>query len=124
MREAIRLACLVFFAFVKRQFRIRPDGIDHHKNKITTLLLQHPISWFPFLDLRLWVLVIEALAIDSDERVWHVAEILDTMQELGLTAWDEAFEVVKGIIWVDELFSSRANVIGKELERAMDQNRG
>jgi hypothetical protein len=87
-------------------------------------LLQHPTSWFPFLDLRLWVLVIEALAIDSDERVWHVAEILDTMQELGLTAWDEAFEVVKGIIWVDELFSSRANVIGKELERAMDQKRG
>lgn len=59
------------------------------------------MNWFPFLDLKLWVLVISGLVSVGEERSWYIAEIRGVMVELGLSRTCEMMEVVRGIVWVE-----------------------
>jgi hypothetical protein len=117
IREAIRLACLIFLSIMKRRFHISPDGIELNRNRVMKLLQNYPVDWFTLLNLRLWVLVIAGLVADGRERAWYIDEISNTMKQIEVTTWKEALSIVRGIIWVDELLNNKANALGLEVEK-------
>jgi len=117
LREALRLTCLILSSLVMRKCRVRPDGVSEYKSRVMKLLIDHPVIWFPFWDLRLWVLVVAGLIAEGECRAWHVAQISCTMDQIGLNTWNEAIEVAKSIIWIDELLDDEASKLGSDIEQ-------
>jgi hypothetical protein len=116
IREVVRLTCIVLLSLMNRRFCITPDLVAMYKNQIPKLLINNPVDWSSLSNLRLWVLVIAGLVAEGKERAWLVGEVLKTMDQLGLNTWNEAFSVVKEIIWLDELLNDDANKFGFEIE--------
>jgi hypothetical protein len=117
IREALRLTLIVFLGIVNKRFRISPDGIAIYKNRVTDLLVNSPVAWSPFLDLRLWVLVVVGLVAEGQEKEWHIGEIVTMMRQLDLNTWSEALSTVKGIIWIDALMDEDANNLAEEIKK-------
>lgn len=116
MREAIRRACTVVFAFLRDKFSVHPSGISQHRNKVKELLVQHPVDWSEFLELRLWVLVISGLAAEGDETPWYIDEIRDTMVQMRIIGWNDAVEVMRSIIWMGETLRTRLERLQEVLQ--------
>jgi hypothetical protein len=117
IREALRLTCIILLSMMNRKFCISPDGISMYRYRVMKLFINNPTDWFPFLNLRLWVLVIAGLVAEGKQRrTWHIREIVSTMAQLGLNSWNEVLLNVKGITWVGELMNDEANLLGSEIE--------
>jgi hypothetical protein len=117
IREATRLTCIILLGIMNKKFHIDPDGIAIHKNRVMKLLSNTSTDWFPFMKLRLWILVITGLVEEGRERAWHVGEISKAMKQLDLNTWNEALLTVKEIIWVDELLDDEAHKLESEVQQ-------
>jgi hypothetical protein len=116
IREVLRLTLLVFLGIVNRGFRNSPDGIAIYRDRVTQLLPSIVVTWSPFFELRLWILVVVGLVAEGEERVWCICEIVATMRQLGFSGWNEALSTDKGVIWVDELMEKDAITLGEEIK--------
>jgi hypothetical protein len=121
MQEAIRLACLIFLSAMNRKFRVSLDGVVIYKAEVMKLLIRLPVDWSFFLELRLWVLVIGGLVTEGEERAWHIAEVVGTMERLGLDTWKVAHSIIKSILWVDDIFQDESEQLGFEVEEFIRQ---
>jgi hypothetical protein len=117
IREAVRLACIVFLGIMNRRFRVSPDGIVTSWYQLVRILKNTTADWSLFLNLRLWVVVVAGLVAEGSEREWLIGETSNTMKQLELKSWAEALSIVKGIIWVDELLNEEANTLGSEIRK-------
>jgi hypothetical protein len=120
IREAIRLTCLVLIALTNRKFYIPPDQISFRYSLVTSLLTKNAVNWFPFLDLKLWVLVISGIVSEGEERSWYIAEISSVMEELGLSRTCEMMEVVRGIVWVEIPLEEEARRVVEDIQTSFD----
>jgi hypothetical protein len=116
MREAMRRACIILFALLRDKFSVHPSGISQHKTSVKELLVQYPDDWSPFLELRLWVLMIGGRAFEDNEASWYREEIRGTMVQMGMDAWDEGVEVVKSILWMEKTFRVKMDVLRELFE--------
>jgi hypothetical protein len=114
IRETLRLASLLFIGLVKEHCRVYPSAVSENKVRLTRLLTADGVDWSSFMDLRLWVLTIAALA-EEDERAWYVREIAQTMTYLGLAGWDESLKILKELIWIMEVLDRAADTLGFEV---------
>jgi hypothetical protein len=113
--EATRLACMLFLSFLHRKFEMPPDSVETNKNRLFWFLNDFPTNWSSFLPLRLWILVVLAVATPKSDRELHTAEINNTMQELGTWLWTDAVDVVRGIAWVDDIGTVWLDELGQEV---------
>lgn len=116
MREAIRRACMILFGLLRDRFSVRPSGVSQHKNKVKDLLVQHPIDWPEFLELRLWVLLTASLAAEDEEISWYIEEIKGVMVQMEISTWNEVVGVAKSIFWMGETFKIQSDILGILLE--------
>jgi len=114
IREILRLTCLLFIGLLKDLCRVFPTGVPENKLRLTRLLTEGAVDWSTFMDLRLWVLMVSALA-EEGERRWYVSEIAWTMKYLGLTTWDDALKILKELIWIGEMLDIAADALGTEV---------
>ena len=104
MREAMRRALIILFGLLRTKFSVHPSGIPQHRSRVKDLLVQCPVDWSAFLELRLWVLLTAGLAADDDESLWYINEIKCIMVEMRISRWDDVVEVVRSILWMGETF--------------------
>jgi hypothetical protein len=114
IREMLRLTSLLFIGLLKDQCRVFPTGVLENKLRLARLLTEVAVDWSSFMDLRLWVLTVSALA-EEGERGWYVSEIAWTMKYLGLTEWDDALKILKELIWIGEMLDMAADALGTEV---------
>lgn len=114
IREMLRLASLLFIGLLKDKCRVFPTGVPENKLRLARLLTEVAVDWSSFMDLRLWVLTVAALA-EEGERGWYVSEVALTMNYLGLTAWNDAIKILKELIWIEEMLDIAADALGTEI---------
>jgi hypothetical protein len=119
IREAIRLTCLLLIAQTHRTFSIPPDQVRFYHSRLTSLLTKNAINWFPFLDLKLWVLAISGSVSEGEGRKWYVEQIRGVMGELGLSKTCEMMEVVKGVIWIEVPLEEGAERLVEEIQASI-----
>lgn len=124
IRETIRLTCLLLITFIHRKFSIPPDQAPLYYSRITSFLKESRVNWFPFLDLKLWILIITGGVSEGVERQWYVGEIREVMGEMGLNKTCEMMEVVKGIVWVDVPLEEGVRGLLKDLQTRIDVDGG
>jgi hypothetical protein len=117
MREIVRITSIIFLGLMKKRFGVDPYGIRPNSGKISKLLQFHPLDWSQFLDVRLWILVISALAEVGEERRWFVSEVTYTMINLGVQTWNQALHILKSIVWIDGMIEYEINKLGEEIEK-------
>ncbi|KAE9378251.1 hypothetical protein N431DRAFT_399808 [Stipitochalara longipes BDJ] len=116
MAEAMRRACLILFALLRDKFSVHPSGISQHKNSVKEFLVQHPVDWSAFLELRLWVLFTASLADGDDEISWYIDEIRSTAIQLRLSSWNEVVEVIRSVFWIEEIFRTWNDTLKDPIE--------
>jgi len=114
IREMLRLTSLLFIGLLKDQCHVFPTGVPENKLRLARLLTEVAVDWSSFMDLRLWVLTVFALA-EEGERGWYVNEVAWTMNYLGLTRWDDALKILKELIWIGEMLDIAADALGTEV---------
>jgi hypothetical protein len=119
IREAIRLTCLLLIALTHRKFSIPPDEAPHYYLLVTSLLRDNKVNWFPFLDLKLWALVVAGGVSEGAKREWYVGEIKGVMGELGLGKTCEMMEVVRGVVWVEVPLEEGVRGLVEDLQAAI-----
>jgi hypothetical protein len=106
---------MLFLSFVKKKYEMPPDSIESNKNRLFWFLADHPTDWGGFMSLRLWILVVLAVATPVGDREMHVSEIVVTMEDMELLPWTEAVSVVKGIAWIEEVSKGSLHELGKDV---------
>jgi hypothetical protein len=109
MRESMRRACLILFGLLRDRFSVRPSGVTQHKNGVKEFLVQHPIDWSKFLEIRLWVLLTASLAAEDEETLWYIGEVKNIVVQMKISDWNEVVGVAKGILWMEETFRMRSD---------------
>jgi hypothetical protein len=109
IREAIRRACIILFGLLRDKFAVHPSGISQHRNRVKELLVQRPIDWSAFLELRLWVLLTAGLAAEDAETSWYIDEIKGTIVQMRISGWNDGVAAVRSILWMEETFRIRSN---------------
>ncbi|RYP13128.1 hypothetical protein DL767_010887 [Monosporascus sp. MG133] len=102
-REAFRRAALVFMAVVKVKLGFEAHDMAAHLDAFRQISQLPLVDWAVVPELNLWAHVVAAAREKPEDRAWHVFTIVSIMQALGLETADRAFEVVRGIMWVDAI---------------------
>lgn len=116
VQEAVRRASMILFALLRERFSIIPSGVIEHKNLVKELILRHEVDWAPYLELRLWVLAIAALAADGRDVQWYIDEMSGTATQMGLLDWDEVLDILRQILWMGDTFKSEEHTIRERFE--------
>jgi hypothetical protein len=114
IHEILRLTSLLFISLLKEQYGVFPSGVSENKLRLTRVLTEVAVDWSSFMNLRLWVLTVSALAGEED-RSWYVSEITVTMAFLDATTWDDALRILKDFIWIGEMLDEAADTLAGEL---------
>ena len=65
---------------------------------------------------RLWALVMGCLEIPPGfEKMWFLGNITQASIELGLETYGELERMMKGLIWFQELFGARLQLLWEEM---------
>lgn len=116
MREALRLASLLFLTAPINHISGRISGHLNHRGRLPKLLRSHSLDWSGLEELELWVLVIGALAELGADREWMVAHIRDIMHVKGLD-WKGVSRALSQIAWTDCVSSEDIESLREELEQ-------
>jgi hypothetical protein len=126
IEEAFRVAALLFFGRLRR--------FDSEDPLLFTLTAKHiprlrqalestdEKDWGELWPLRLWALVMGAMETIKDRasaREWFHDEMLAMATSLMFRSWREVEKVVKDMLWVEEVFHVRANVIWADLAKSL-----
>jgi hypothetical protein len=122
IREAVQLACLTLLSSINRRFKVSLNATMIYNAKVMELLTRYRVAWSPFLNLRLWVLVMGGLVAEDEVRAWHIGEISSTLGQLGIGNWKTAHSIVKEILWIDDLLDDEAQQFGHEVDQYVRQN--
>ncbi|KAI1773841.1 hypothetical protein F4818DRAFT_443146 [Hypoxylon cercidicola] len=114
MREAIRLASLLFLATPVDLYAANAGIAQNLRGRLPKLLRSWVLDWRDLEELEFWILVVDALVEVGEERTWAVSQVHRIMQKRGLNCEDILFELRQfawfdGIL-VDELDGLRAEV--------------
>ncbi|RYP60328.1 hypothetical protein DL769_008160 [Monosporascus sp. CRB-8-3] len=115
-REAFRRAALVFIAVVKIRLGFEAHDMAAHLDAFRQISQLPLVDWAVVPELNLWAHVVAAARERPEDRAWHVFTIVSIMQTLGIGTADRAFEVVRGVMWVDAISEGDC-----DLRREIDQ---
>ncbi|RYP21676.1 hypothetical protein DL765_002137 [Monosporascus sp. GIB2] len=102
-REAFRRAALVFIAAVRIRLGFEAHDMAAHLDAFRQISQLPLVDWAVVPELNLWAHVVAAAREKPEDRAWHVFTIVSIMQILGLETADRAFEVARGVMWVDAI---------------------
>ena len=126
IEEAFRVAALLFLGRLRR--------FDSEDPLLVTLTAKHvprlrqslertnEKDWGELWPLRLWALVMGAMETIKDRvsaRVWFHDEMLAMATSRRFRSWRAVEKVVKDMLWVEEVFHVRADVIWADLAKSL-----
>ncbi|KAI0442558.1 hypothetical protein F4803DRAFT_518934 [Xylaria telfairii] len=115
-REGFRRSALIFLAALKAKFGGVVFELGRHLDDFREISRIPYVDWAVVPELNLWAHTIAALEQERDRRDWHVSAIVNIMESAGFTSSQQAFEVVRGIIWVEVLFADKVETLCREID--------
>ncbi|KAI1502410.1 hypothetical protein F5X99DRAFT_379426 [Biscogniauxia marginata] len=122
-REAFRRAALLFLASGKVKFGAAAYEIERHLDAFRQISQLPMVDWAFVPELNLWAQVTCALQETSHNRAWNVLIIVGIMEALGLETSGQAFDVVRGIMWVDVLAEGKIESLRREIDSFIEASR-
>ncbi|KAI0200008.1 hypothetical protein F4808DRAFT_174180 [Astrocystis sublimbata] len=118
-REAFRRSALIFLASLKAKFGGPAFELRRHLDDFGEISRIPHVDWAVVPELNLWAHTIAALGQESARRDWHVLAIVSIMESAGFTSSVQALDVVRGVIWVDDLFADKVETVCREIDSAL-----
>lgn len=87
----------------------------HFVERLRTVAVPESPEWDDFLELRLWILVVGAVKASAEDRDLFGAAIKVNLNALGANTWDEAMNIVRSFIWMEELYGQSARDLGVDI---------
>ncbi|TGJ85403.1 hypothetical protein E0Z10_g3382 [Xylaria hypoxylon] len=115
-REAFRRSLLIFLASLKAKFGVAKFELKRHLHDFRQIPKIPHVDWALIPELNLWAHAIAALEEESDQRSWHVSAIVSIMESAEFTSSQQALDVVRGIIWVEDLFVEKVETLCHEID--------
>ncbi|KAI1266084.1 hypothetical protein F5Y18DRAFT_36616 [Xylariaceae sp. FL1019] len=117
-REAFRRSSLIFLASVKTKFGAVSWDLKRHIEDFRQISRIPRVEWPVVPEINLWAHTIVALQDSNDEsRNQQVAIIVSIIEALGLTSAHQALEVVRGIIWIEDVFADRVQFLQDDIDK-------
>lgn len=126
MEESFRVAALLYLGRLRR--------FDNEDPLMLTLTARHvprlrealesidERDWGELWPLRLWALVMGAMETTKGRAIahkWYLDQILAMAASLRFRSYRQVEKLVKGMLWVEELFRTRADIIWAELANSL-----
>lgn len=100
IKEALRLASIIFLGRLKQQFPYQPNEISTYGPRLEQLLNAVPVFGDFDLNLHLWASIMAALV--NPEKDALAEKIAEIMTNLDLLTWEAAILRMKEIAWIEE----------------------
>lgn len=105
MVQACRLACILYFAEIRRSFGIMGVVSTLQIRKLKAFLDMSSETWGGLGLLRMWCLTLGAIESTGPLRVWYIEELKRAIEKLGVEFWDEAEEQLREVLWFEDVHS-------------------
>jgi hypothetical protein len=110
IREATRLALLLFLAPIRRLLAVSTFSTTAQLEKLTVLMFIKDIRWAGLQELRLWVItmgILEATS-NSDLKCWvSLWRTQETVADLSLALSKALIRNASGIMWIRDLHEKK-----------------
>lgn len=123
IEEVCRLGTLLFLSPLWRALGQSPVWTSAISRKLLLVLTQNTVDWNELRPLLIWVLYFATIETedlgDQSQFLFMLATLASRMQLLD---WQEIMQVVKGVLWSKEVFSSHENAVQDEVMQIVTQN--
>jgi hypothetical protein len=104
MVQAIRLACILYLAEIRRSFGVMGVVSTLQSRKLKSFL-EISGEWEELGLLKAWCLAMGGMESLGPLRVWFVEELQKAIKGLGLESWQEAEGQLREVLWFDDVHS-------------------
>jgi hypothetical protein len=104
-KESIRLAFLLYLALIKRRMGAVPDCVARRREALNSMLDRYYLDYPGFLEIKLWILTVLAVATDEKERIGVVGKIVELMRNLEIDQWSVVEHTIREIAWGDDVIA-------------------
>jgi len=119
IEEACRLGLLLFLAEIRRRCGVQPTRTAVLTEKLAAHLRAHS-STFEECEYRLllWLLMMGAteVAADRETRDFYLQNMRSMVCEYHIEGWEALLCILRGVLWSDEVHTTRAKTAYKEME--------
>jgi len=98
----LRLACILYFAEIRRLFGIMGIVSTTQLQKLQSLLKGNIGSWGELELLRAWALAMGAMESRGAEREWYMVELEASRLRMEIHTWDELRDQFREISWYED----------------------
>lgn len=101
--EALRGACTICMAEVRRLFGIMGVETGIHTSKLRARMEEQAGYWEQFTLLQAWIFAMGAMESRGEDRAYFFAELEKSRTKLGIGSWEELQEKFRQILWYGEV---------------------
>lgn len=116
MEEICRLGTMLFLAPIWRWLGASPVWTFNITRNLLTVLHSHMIEWGELKPLLVWSVYFAAIKTrDTQERDQFAFILAVLMRGMQMQEWEELVQVVKSVLWVDNIIASSDDTIRDEV---------
>ncbi|PVI04305.1 hypothetical protein DM02DRAFT_625013 [Periconia macrospinosa] len=120
IEEVCRLGTMLFLAPIWRWLGAAPVWTNCISQNLLSVLSNHMIEWGGLKCLLLWTLYFAAIETqDSREKSQYSFILAVLMNGSHIDGWHELMEIVKDVLWVEQVFASSDEGIRDEVLRIL-----
>ncbi|KAG4444285.1 hypothetical protein IFR05_000260 [Cadophora sp. M221] len=97
--QAVRIACLLYTAEIRRLFGINGVAAKLHTQKLKFYLERSTNDWGELAMLRLWCLAMGGMESEGADRAWFATEVAREGATLGYPMWHDLETQMEEMIW-------------------------
>jgi hypothetical protein len=112
VQECCRMAAAVHIKNVFRQIPLMSTVYNKLEMDLKALLLQTNVEslWEGYIEVLFWVAFMGGLAATMD-RAWYISLIARICHALGITTWQESYQILEAFLWDDERCEAPGKVL-------------
>jgi hypothetical protein len=123
MEEVCRLGTLLFLSPLWRSMGQSPVRTNAICRNLLLLLMKDMMEWKELKPLLIWVVYLAAIETqDLAERSQFVFMLAVLMSGMQLQGWDDIMQVIKGVLWVEKVYTGTDELIRDEVLQIVNQN--
>lgn len=99
--QAVRLACILYTAEIRRMFGIMGVFSDLHTVKLRACIEKTGSDWGELGVLRMWCLAMGGMESRGAERGWFLGELERERERKG--SWEDVEGGLRGVLWFEDV---------------------
>lgn len=120
IEEVCRLGTMLFLAPIWRWLGAAPVWTCSISRNLLTVLSSHMVEWGELKCLLLWTLYFAAIeAQDPRETSQYSFMLAVSMNGSYIDDWAELMDIVKGVLWAEQIFANSDELIREEVLRIL-----